>query len=175
MALQHLRRGKRFPDVALPTTAGTTVSLARLAGRSVVYCYPWTGVPGTPNPAAWEESEGDGSTPETQGFCDLYPGFRQIGARLFGLSAQPSREQRELVERLRLPFDILSDAELRLQRALVLPTFTTGGRVYLQRLTLCIKDGRLERVYYPVRAPAAHAREVCAWLGMIDRAHESRA
>ena len=169
MAVQHLRRGKRLPDVALPTTAGGTVSLARLAGRSVVYCYPWTGAPGMPRPPGWDENEGaHGSTPETQGFCDLYPGFRQVGARLFGLSAQPSREQRELFERLRLPFDILSDADLRLQRALVLPTFVTGGRVYLQRLTLYIKDGRLERVYYPVHAPAAHAREVCAWLGMID-------
>jgi peroxiredoxin len=170
MALQHLRRGKRLPDVALTTTAGGTVSLARLPGRSVVYCYPWTGAPGTPLPPGLYESEGaQGSTHETQGFCDLYPGFRQVGARLFGLSAQPSREQRELVERLRLPFDILSDADLRLQRALVLPTFVTGGRAYLQRLTLCIKDGRLERLYYPVHAPAAHAREVCAWLGMIDR------
>ena len=169
MALQHLRRGKRLPDVALPTTAGGTVSLARLAGRSVVYCYPWTGAPGTPLPPGWDESEGTRGSTLTQGFCDLYLGFCQVGARLFGLSAQPSHDQRELVERLRLPFDILSDADLRLQRALVLPTFATGGRVYLQRLTLCIKDGRLERVYYPIVAPAAHAREVCAWLGMIDR------
>jgi peroxiredoxin len=172
MALRQLRRGKRLPDIALPTTAGRTVSLARLAGRSVVYCYPWTGPPGTPNPPCCDDIEAaHGSTSEAQGFRDLYQGFRQVGAELFGLSAQPSGEQRELVERLCLPFEIISDADLLLQRALQLPTFETGGRRYLRRLTLCIKDGRIERIYYPVRTPAAHAREVCAWLGMIDRSH----
>ena len=171
MALGHLRRGKRLPDIALSTTAGRTVSLARLAGRSVLYCYPWTD-PATPNPPGCNDMESaHGSTSEAQGFRDLYQGFRQVGAELIGLSAQPSREQHELVERLCLPFEIISDAELLLQRALALPTFESGGRVHLRRLTLCIKDGRIERIYHPVRAPAAHAREVCAWLGMIDRTH----
>jgi hypothetical protein len=49
--------------------------------------------------------------------------------------------------------------------------FETGGVRYLKRLTLAVRDGRIERVYYPIAAPAAHAREVCAWLGMIDRTH----
>ena len=69
----------------------------------------------------------------------------------------------------RLPFEIVSDEAFELQRALALPTFATGGIHYLKRLTLGIRDGRIERVYYPVDAPAAHAREVCAWLGMIHR------
>ena len=63
----------------------------------------------------------------------------------------------------------MSDAHFALQRALMLPTFATGGVAYLKRLTLAINDGRIERVYYPVAMPAAHAREVCAWLGMRDR------
>ena len=54
-------------------------------------------------------------------------------------------------------------------RALALPTFETGGVTYLKRLTLGLEDGRIDRVYYPVALPAAHAREVCAWLGMIHR------
>jgi len=165
----QLRRGRRLPDIALPTTAGRDISLARLAGRTIVYCYPWTGRPGVPDPPGWDAIAGaHGSTPETLGFRDLYPGFRQARAELFGLSAQPTAYQREMVARLGVPFEIISDAELRLQRALALPTFEAAGCVYLQRLTLCIKDGRIERVYYPVRLPAAHAREVCAWLGMID-------
>ncbi len=88
---------------------------------------------------------------------------------MFGLSTQPTAYQRELVERLGLPFEVASDEEFAFQRALELPTFSTGGVTYLKRLTLAINDGRLERVYYPVAAPAAHAREVCAWLGMADR------
>jgi hypothetical protein len=42
---------------------------------------------------------------------------------------------------------------------------------YLKRLTLALRDGRIEQVFYPVPLPAAHAREVCAWLGMTDRMH----
>jgi peroxiredoxin len=75
------------------------------------------------------------------------------------------------VVRLGLPFEIVSDEAFALQKALSLPTFETGGVRYLKRLTLAIRDGRIERVYYPVDEPAAHAREVCAWLGMIDRTH----
>jgi hypothetical protein len=40
---------------------------------------------------------------------------------------------------------------------------------YLKRLTIAVESGRIARVYYPVPLPHAHAREVCAWLGMIDR------
>ena len=113
-AVRHLRRGKRLPDVALPTTGGREVSLARLPGRTIVYCYPWTGRPGQPNPPGWDDIPGaHGSTPQTEGFRDLYVGFRQVGAEVFGLSTQPTSYQRELVERLAVPFEIISDERLR--------------------------------------------------------------
>jgi peroxiredoxin len=88
---------------------------------------------------------------------------------VFGVSTQPVAYQRELVERLGLPFEIASDEHFTLQRALSLPTFATGGVIYLKRLTIAVRDGRIERIYYPIASPAAHPREVCAWLGMIDR------
>lgn len=37
--------GMRLPDLALPATNGTDVSLARLTGRAVVFIYPRTGTP----------------------------------------------------------------------------------------------------------------------------------
>jgi peroxiredoxin len=169
-AARHLKRGLRMPDIELPATGGGTVNFAAVAGMAIVYCYPWTGRPGLPNPPAWDDIPGaHGSTPEAEGFRDLYAGFRQVGAAVFGLSTQPTEYQRELAERLELPFAIVSDAEFALQRALGLPTFATGGVTYLKRLTLAVKDGRIERVYYPIASPSAHPREVCAWLGMIDR------
>lgn len=167
---RHLKRGLRMPDLHLPTTSGDSVNLARLAGTAIVYCYPWTGRPGLPNPPNWDDIAGaHGSTPEAEGFRDLHGGFRQVEAAVYGLSTQTSDYQRELVERLGLPYEIISDAEFVLQRALGLPTFATGGVTYLKRLTLALQDGRIERVYYPVPLPGAHAREVCAWLGMRDR------
>ena len=167
---RHLKRGRRMPDIALPTTGGRRVSFARLPGRVIVCCYPWTGRRGTPNPPGWDDIPGaHGSTPQAEGFRDLHAGFEQAEAQVFGLSTQSTDYQRELVHRLGLPFEIVSDANFAFQKALSLPTFATGGVTYLKRLTLAIRDGRIERVYYPIERPAAHAREVCAWLGMIHR------
>jgi peroxiredoxin len=64
------------------------------------------------------------------------------------------------VSRLALPFPILSDAAGRLAAALGLPSFTAGGDVYLKRVTLQVKDGQVERAFYPVPDPAGHAAEV---------------
>jgi peroxiredoxin len=83
-----------------------------------------------------------------------------VGVRLLGLSRQTTEYQQELVARLELPFPILSDADGRFAAALDLPSFTTGGEIYLRRLTLLIGDGRIDRVFYPVADPAGHAVEV---------------
>ena len=167
---RHLKRGQRMPDLDLPTTFGRGVNFAGLDGMAIVYCYPWTGRPGLPNPPDWDDIPGaHGSTPEAEGFRDLHAGFRYVGASVYGLSTQATNYQRELAERLGLPFELVSDQGFALQRALALPTFATGGVTYLKRLTLAVRDARVERVYYPVGRPAAHAREVCAWLGMIHR------
>jgi peroxiredoxin len=167
---RHLTRGLRMPDLELATSGGGSINFANTTGMAIVYCYPWTGRPGLANPPHWDDIPGaHGSTPQAEGFRNLYAGFQQVDADVFGLSTQPTDYQRELVQRLKLPFAIISDAEFALQRALALPTFATGGVTYLKRLTLAIRGGRIERIYYPIPAPNAHAREVCAWLGMIDR------
>ena len=159
-----------MPDLDLPTTGGRSVNFARGSGMAIVYCYPWTGRPGLPNPPDWDDIPGaHGSTPEAEGFRDLHAGFHGAGASVYGLSTQTTEYHRELAERLGLPFELVSDERFTLQRALALPTFATGGVTYLTRLTLAVRDGRIERVYYPISLPAAHAREVCAWLGMRHR------
>jgi peroxiredoxin len=63
-----------------------------------------------------------------------------------------------------LPFPILSDENHRLIGALRLPTFEAGGMTLLRRLTLAIKDGKIEHVFYPVFPPDRNAGEVLAWL-----------
>jgi peroxiredoxin len=166
----HLKRGARLPDIGLPTTAGRQISLARIQGMAIVYFYPWTGRPGLPDPPGWDDIPGaHGSTPQAAGFRDLHAGFQHVETAVFGVSSQPTAYQGELVERLKLPFELMSDQAFELQRALSLPTFTAGGVTYLKRLTVAVENGRIERVYYPIPLPHAHAREVCAWLGMIDR------
>ena len=81
--------------------------------------------------------------------------------RLFGLSGQTTDYQREMATRLSLPFPILSDHERHFATGLALPTFETGGEVYLKRLTLIVKDGRIESVFYPVPDPAVTRVRCC--------------
>jgi peroxiredoxin len=85
-------------------------------------------------------------------------------AQLYGLSTQDGDYQREAAQRLHLPFAILSDAGLRLTRAMDLPTFTTSGMILLKRMAFVIDGGTITKVFYPVFPPDKNAEEVAAWL-----------
>ncbi len=106
-----------------------------------------------------------GCTPQSCAFRDHFAELKVLGvAQLYGLSTQDTGYQREAVERLHLPFAILSDAELEFAAALRLPTFAAGGMTLLKRLTLVIDDGTIAKVFYPVFPPDKSAEEVTAWL-----------
>jgi peroxiredoxin len=164
-AARHLT-GFALPDVTLTATDGSRVNLARLAGRTVVYIYPRTGRPGQAMPTGRNGIPGArGCTPQSCSFRDHFEELRALGVRqLYGLSTQDSDYQREAVERLHLPFAILSDADFALQRALRLPTFEVDGMVLLKRMALVIEDGKISKVFYPVFPPDRSAAEVVAWL-----------
>jgi peroxiredoxin len=164
-AARHLP-GMKLPDFALAATDGSEVNLARRKGRSVVYAYPRTGVPGKPLIEGWDAIPGArGCTPQSCGFRDHFAELRQAGVdRLYGLSTQDTDYQREAVERLHLPFAILSDADLKLVRALKLPTFEVLGMTLIKRLTLVIDGGKISKVFYPVFPPDRSAAEVLRWL-----------
>ncbi|MBZ5641829.1 MAG: peroxiredoxin [Acidobacteriia bacterium] len=164
-AARHLP-AMRLPSVSLPSTDGTLVDFSSLRGLVVVYAYPRTGIPGVKNPAGWDLIPGArGCTPQTCAFRDHFAELKALGVdRLFGLSTQDSAYQRELAGRLQLPFPILSDEHLELTRALRLPTFEAGGMTLLKRLTLVIREARVEQVFYPVFPPDRNAADVVAWL-----------
>jgi peroxiredoxin len=161
----HLARGLRLPSLALSSTVGDTIDPSRLRGRSVIFCYPWTGRPGLPNPPNWDNIAGaHGSTPQAAGFRDRHAEFRQSGVEVLGLSTQNTPYQRELATRLRLPFALLSDCDFAFLKALRLPVFETGGVTYLTRLTLIVREGAIEDVLYPVDPPEASAAATLARL-----------
>ena len=164
-AARHLA-GMKLPDLPLQATSGGEVNLARLAGRTVLYIYPRTGVPGVDAPPGWDDIPGArGCTPQSCSFRDHFAELKGLGvAHLFGLSTQDTDYQREAAERLHLPFAILSDAKLAFARALKLPTFTTSGMTLLKRMALVIDDGVIAKVFYPVFPPDQNAAEVIAWL-----------
>lgn len=164
-ATRHLA-GMPVPSLALPATDGSQVDLARLRGRTVVYAYPRTGRPGQPLPSGWDAIPGArGCTPQSCGFRDHHAELRSRGVgQVFGLSTQDTAYQREAVERLHLPFPLLSDAALLLTNALGLPTFAVDGMRLIKRLVLIIDDGVITHVFYPVFPPDQSAADVLAWL-----------
>ena len=170
-AARHLV-GLPMPKLSLRSTKGRMVDPSALAGaRTVIYAYPMTGVPGKALPEGWDMIPGArGCTPQSCGFRDHHKELAELGAEVFGLSTQTTDYQREMSERLHLPFEVLSDAELELTEALRLPTFEVDGMRLLKRLTLIVSGGRIEHVFYPVFPPNESAATVIAWL----KAHPHR-
>nr|WP_042190153.1 redoxin family protein [Kibdelosporangium sp. MJ126-NF4]CEL19129.1 Alkyl hydroperoxide reductase subunit C-like protein [Kibdelosporangium sp. MJ126-NF4] len=165
-AADHLP-GTPAPHITLPTTDGKPVRLDALGpGRTVIYVYPLTGRPGVDLPEGWNSIPGArGCTPESCAFRDHFQDLLAAGAgRVFGLSSQDSEYQREVVERLGLPFGILSDPTLSLADALGLPTFDVDGSTLFKRLTFVIRDGVIEHAFYPIFPPDEHAHQVLTWL-----------
>ena len=164
-ACAHLT-GMRVPSVALPSTRGGTVNLAALPGRTVVYCYPRTGRPDEDPLPGWDAIPGArGCTPQSCAFRDHYAELRTLGiGEVFGLSTQDTAYQAEAAQRLNLPFALLSDEKLELTHALKLPTFEVSGLTLVRRLTMVLRGGLVEHVFYPVFPPDTNAPAVVHWL-----------
>jgi len=164
-ACDHLA-GMTLPPIGVPSTRGRVVDLSRLAGTAVVYIYPRTGRPDQELPTGWNAIPGArGCTPQSCAFRDHYEELHRAGAdHVYGLSTQDSAYQREAVERLHLPFELLSDEKLAFARALKLPTFEVDGMKLIKRLTLVARDGAIVKVFYPVFPPNQNAEQVLSWL-----------
>jgi len=84
--------GLELPIIKLPATDGRHIDLSGLAGLTVVYAYPRTGVPGQPLPEGWDAIPGArGCTPQSCAFRDhideltaaiRLPTFEVEGAKL---------------------------------------------------------------------------------------------
>lgn len=159
--------GMKLPPVVLPATDGASVMLAHLKGRVVLFAYPRTGEPGKIGLVDdWDMIPGArGCTPQTCAFRDLYKDLQAAGAKhVFGLSTQDTAYQRDLVQRMHVPFQILSDEKLEFTRALKLPCMDVAGLTLIKRLALVIDDATITKVFYPVFPPDRNAGDVLAWL-----------
>jgi hypothetical protein len=74
--MQLPRRRGRCPISHCHPLRAAKLIFALPPGRTVIYCYPWTG---------------------------------DLGAAVFGLSTQTTSDQRDVADRLHLPFELLSD------------------------------------------------------------------
>ncbi len=142
------------PDFALPATGNQTFTLSQAQGSTLVlYFYPKDNTPGC--------------TTEAGEFRDLHAQFRKAGCAVHGISRDSIRSHEGFKAKLKLPFDLLSDAEetacalFGVIRQKVLYGKTVRG---IERSTFVIDgQGVLRREWRGVKAPG-HAAEVLAFV-----------
>ena len=166
-AAKHLL-GMPLPAVILIGTHAAEVDVSLLTGWVVIYCYPMTGVPGVALPPGWDHIAGArGCTPQSNAYKQAHPSFKALGAQVFGLSTQDTAYQQEMVERLQLPFPVLSDEHLHFQKSLNLPTFESLGQTLLKRLTVVAHHGVIQTVHYPIFPSDSDAAWVLDYLKAV--------
>ncbi|MEW2592254.1 peroxiredoxin [Micromonospora aurantiaca] len=160
--------GMRMPAMSLPATTDGVMRVDGVppgANWLVLFGYPRTGRPAEVPIPGWDQIPGAlGCTAEACSFRDLATDLGEAGAAVAGLSTQDSGYQREVADRLSLPFPLLSDEKRELTSALGLPTFAAAGHTLIKRITLVIANGLIEHVFYPVFPPDRHPAQVLGWL-----------
>jgi len=163
-ACAHLE-GMQLPSIALASTAGREIDLSLENGMVAVYVYPMIGRPDSPPMVGWNEIPGArGCTPQSCSFRDQHSELLSLGAKVYGASSQSLEEQKEAVQRLHLPFELMNDSNFEFANALRLPTFEYNSLRLIKRLTLIIENGAICKVFYPVFPPNENAANVIAWL-----------
>ena len=161
----HLE-GMEIPDIKLLTQSEENLKLRRKETfRLILYCYPMTGRPDKPLLKNWDNIPGArGCTPENCSFRDHYEELIKLNALPIGITTQIPSDIKEMVNRLNINYDILSDCNLELVRSLNLPTFSIGKMIFIKRLTMIINNIKIEKVFYPIFPPDKHVYEVISWL-----------
>ena len=164
-ACKHLENFN-IPPLSLHNQDGIMLKLNRLdTFRIVLYCYPMTGSPDRPLPDNWNLIPGArGCTPENCSIRDNYDKILTLNAIPIGISTQSVIDIKEMVTRLKIGHDILSDINLEFAKKLNLPTFKINDKVFLKRITLIIEKSIIKKFFYPIFSPDKHIYEVIEWL-----------
>ncbi|KAI1145986.1 thioredoxin-like protein [Nemania diffusa] len=164
--------GSSIPvDLTLVSTQQLPVKLSELPGLTILFCYPRTGAPGEAVKEEWNKTPGArGCTAEAGSYRDNFVSLKELGVdTVYGLSVQDTAYQKEVKDRLGLPYDILSDNELEFIKSMKMPVFEWEGALLAKRCTLAIKDGKVVHVWYPVFPPDENPSQVVAWLKATEK------
>tara|TARA_Y100001970_G_C13944762_1_gene705040 strand:+ start:217 stop:783 length:567 start_codon:yes stop_codon:yes gene_type:complete len=162
---KHLE-GMEIPDISLLTSNGDFIKVKRNESfRIVFYCYPMTGRPDRNLPENWNNIPGaSGCTIQNISFNNQYEELIKLNAIPIGITTQSIEDIKEMTERLKINYDILSDYKLEFTTLLKLPTFKIYERIFIKRLTLVVSNNRINKVFYPIFPPNNHIKEVLEWL-----------
>ena len=67
-------------------------------------------------------------------------------------------------QRLKIPFDILSDENLLFTNNLKLPIFEIEKKKFIKRLTMIVEKSVIKKVFYPIYPVEKHVDDVLKWL-----------
>ena len=137
-------------DFSCPATGGKSIQLKSLRGKKVVlYFYPKDSTPGC--------------TTEGQDFRNLHAKFRRAGTVILGVSRDSLASHEKFKEKLKLPFDLLSDPDEKLCRQFdVIREKSLYGRKFLgvERSTFLLDErGKLREEWRKVKVNG-HAEQV---------------
>ena len=163
--LNHLNNYIIEP-IKLKSTNDKLVELSEFKGLTIIYIYPMTGQPDKPLPDNWDNIPGArGCTPQSCSFRDNFHELKKLNiSNIFGLSSQTSEYQKEMTQRLKLPYEVLSDEKLEFTKQLNLPTFEVGEMKLIKRITLILDNNKIIKFFYPVFPPDKNVDEVIAYL-----------
>ena len=149
------KEGDKAPEFSLTASNGKKVSLKDFRGkqRVVLYFYPKDDTPGC--------------TVQACGFRDKIKQIEKKDAVVLGVSPDGVDSHNKFIEKFKLPFILLSDADKEVCKAYgVWGEKSFMGRKYLGvfRKTFVIgKDGKVEKIYEKVK-PEGHNDEVLEFL-----------
>jgi len=157
---------QKIPEISLLNQDGNFLRLNRNdTFRIVLYCYPMTGHPDKLLPPNWDSIPGArGCTPETCSFRNHYDDIIKLNAIPIGMSTQIPSDIKEMTKRLMIPYDVVSDCNLKFSNRMNLPTFKTNNIIFIKRLTLIIERSVIKKVFYPIFPPDLHINDVLHWL-----------
>ena len=163
--LSHLNN-YTIKQVKLKSTDDKLVELSEIKGLTIIYIYPMTGQPDKPLPDNWDNIPGArGCTPQSCSFRDNFNEFKKLNVdNIFGLSTQNTEYQKEMVKRLNLPYQVLSDEKLEFTNQLKLPTFEVENMKLIKRITLILSNNKIIKYFYPVFPPDKNVNDVIKFL-----------
>ncbi len=147
-----LKKGTKAKDFTLADQDGKMHTLSDYFGNWIlVYFYPKDDTPGC--------------TKEACMIGDVFPKFKKLKAKVFGISADSVKSHKKFAEKYDLPFTLLSDPDKKVLKMYgALGEKSMYGKKYIGILRtsyLIAPNGKIAKVYEKVN-PEKHAEEVLA-------------
>lgn len=155
-----LKLGTKAKDFTLLDQDGRSHTLSDYFGQWIlIYFYPKDDTPGC--------------TKEACSIGEVFPKFRKLKAKVFGISADSVKSHKKFAEKFDLPFTLLSDTDKKVLAMYgVLGEKSMYGKKYIGILRssyLIAPSGKIARAYEKVN-PEKHAEEVLGDIEMLSKA-----